>query len=301
MDTDKQLITVCVCTYKRPQLLARLLSELRKQATDGLFTLAAVVVDNDHLRSAEAVVHSLAAGSTISINYCVEPRQSIARARNRAVAEAGGDFVAFIDDDEFPADSWLLNLFRCLGQHQADGVLGPVRRYFEETPPDWLVKSPFYVRREHPTGTVIGWKEGRTGNVLLKRSLVASEPEPFRPEFRGGEDLDFFRRMIDKGHVFVWCNEAVAYEVIPRIRWSRMFLLKRALLRGAIALNHPESRYLSITKSIIATFLYLALLPFLLPFGQHRFMPILVKLFDHLGKLLAYAGINPIKGEYITE
>ena len=57
--------------------------------------------------------------------------------------------------------------------------------------------------------------------------------QPFNPEFRQGEDQDFFRRMIDHGHVFIWCNEAVAYEVVPPIRWKRTFMLKRALLRGA--------------------------------------------------------------------
>jgi hypothetical protein len=39
----------------------------------------------------------------------------------------------------------------------------------------------------------------------------------------------------------------------------------------------------------------------LLILGQHRFMRCLVKLCDHLGKLLALFGINPIKDPYVTE
>ena len=35
--------------------------------------------------------------------------------------------------------------------------------------------------------------------------------------------------------------------------------------------------------------------------GQHRFMSLLVRLCDHLGKILAVIGINPVKGPYITE
>src|SRR5262249_9516313 len=116
-----------------------------------------------------------------------------------------------------------------------------------------------------------------------------------------GEDQDFFTRAIEKGRVFVWCDEAVAFEVVPPIRWSRSFLLKRALLRGTVALAQPNSKFLDISKSLIAVPLYIAALPFLLILGQHRFMRCLVKLCDHLGKLLALFGINLIKDPYVTE
>ena len=36
-------------------------------------------------------------------------KQNIALARNKAIENAKGDFIAFIDDDEFPLDQWLLN------------------------------------------------------------------------------------------------------------------------------------------------------------------------------------------------
>lgn len=42
-------ISVCICTFKRPSLLLRLLKELAGQETQGLFTYSIVVVDNDHL------------------------------------------------------------------------------------------------------------------------------------------------------------------------------------------------------------------------------------------------------------
>ena len=43
-------VTVCVCTYKRPALLARLLDALARQATRGTFTYSLVVADNDERR-----------------------------------------------------------------------------------------------------------------------------------------------------------------------------------------------------------------------------------------------------------
>jgi succinoglycan biosynthesis protein ExoM len=294
-------IVVCICTYKRPELLRRLFAELCTQDTQGLFTHSIVVADNDELQSGKLVVKEFESLSPIAIKYSVEPRQNIALARNKAIENAEGDFVAFIDDDEFPAANWLLNLFRTCEQYGVDGVLGPVRRHFDDKPPAWIVKGDFYERPIHPTGLPVQWTLGRTGNVLLRKTIFVPGEAPFRPEFRAGEDQDFFRRMIDRGYRFIWCSDAIAYETVPPVRWTRKFMLKKALLRGATAALHPTLGANDIWKSVIAVPAYALALPFALILGQHRFMKILISLCDHLGKLLMLLGINPIREQYVTE
>jgi len=278
-----------------------LLEKLGEQDFGSLFTYSIVVADNDRLRSAEPVVAEFATISPIPISYCVEPRQNIALARNKAIENATGQFLAFIDDDEFPAKDWLLTLFKTCSKYDVDGVLGPVKPYFDEDAPTWVIKGKFYARPSYPTGFVIDWRKGRTGNVLLKRRVFAAGEQPFRPEFHVGEDQDFFRRMIDQGHVFIWCDEAVAYEVVPPIRWKRTFMLRRALLRGRMSLAHPAFGVLDIAKSLIAVPAYLVALPLALVCGQGSFMNVVVRLFDHTGRLLALLGINPVKEPYITD
>jgi succinoglycan biosynthesis protein ExoM len=300
--TPKPHICVCICTYKRPAFLKRLLAELATQETGGLFTFSVVVADNDRQQSAAAVVDDCGARhANIRMTYCVEPGPNIALTRNKAIENADGDFIAFIDDDEWPTGRWLLTLFNACRDYHADGALGPVKPHFDEPPPQWVVDGRFYDRTSYPTGFVIDWRKGRTGNVLLKRRIFDPGQPPFRPEFLVGEDQDFFRRMIDKGHVFIWCDEAMAYETVPPIRWNRTFMLKRALLRGAISLVHPTSRTVAIAKSLIAAPIYTAALPFALLLGQGRFMTCLVKLCDHVGRLLSVVGIRPIRQSYVTE
>lgn len=301
MANERPHISVCICTYKRPALLKRLLEELGHQETDGFFTYSLVVAENGETQSAQTVVSEFAVKSDIPIIYCVEPRRNIALARNMALKSATGDFVAFIDDDEFPTKRWLVTLFKACQQYGGEGVLGPVEPYYDEKPPKWVAEGRFYQRRTYPTGHVISWKEGRTGNVLLKKAIFAEDKQPFRPEFRTGEDQDFFRRMIAKGSKFVWCHEATAYEVVPPIRWSRTFMLRRALLRGSVATIHPTFGARELAKSIIVVPAYTLALPFALALGHHRFMRLLVRLCDHLGKLLAVVGIRPIKQVYVTE
>jgi succinoglycan biosynthesis protein ExoM len=276
-------------------MLERLLREIGRQETGNSFTFSVSVTDNDANESARPVVTRFAENSSFEIVYTVAPERNIAIARNTAVAAAKGDFLAFIDDDEFPVPTWLLNHIRACEAHQVAGVLGPVKPHFDLTPPKWLVKGGFYLRPGHPTGFLMSWAECRTGNVLLRRAVIDSSEPPFRREFgAGGEDQDFFQRMIEKGHRFIWCDEAVAYETVPPSRWRRSFLIHRALLRGRNTFRHRKNRVRNLMKSAIAVPLYALALPILLIVGHHYFMKYLVKLADHLGRVLTLLRLNPV-------
>ncbi len=297
----KPHICICICTYKRPQPLRRLLDCLERQQTGGRFSFSIVVVDNDEERTAEHTVREAQSALTVPVKYCSEPARGIARARNKAAANAEGDLVAMIDDDEFPAPGWLLKLFTTYNSYNVGGVLGPVKRHFDQTPPEWLKKSRLYDRRVNPTGMRVDWREARTGNALVKRSLLLCDAEPFRPEFKSGEDRDFFRRKMEEGHAFVWSAEAEVFEVIPAARWTRSYYVKKALLQGAASALRPDCGAKSILKSALAVPAYAAALPFALLAGQHHFMTLLVKLCDHAGKLLFKMHLNPIREEYVSD
>jgi len=288
-------VTICICTCARPAMLERLLRDIAVQQTDGLFTFSVVVTDNDAAESARATVEQCARDTGQSVTYTVQPERNIALARNTALAHATGNYIVCIDDDEFPVRDWLLQLVRTCEKHQVAGVLGPVLPHFEERTPRWVIKGGFYDRPRHQTGFAMTWQECRTGNVLFRRDILPANEPPFRREFgTGGEDQDFFHRMIDRGHRFIWCDEAIAYEVVPPQRCSRRFMLSRALLRGKNSLRHRRGRMKNLLKSLIAVPAYSLALPFLLVAGHHWFMRYFVKLADHFGRLLASLGLNPV-------
>lgn len=277
-------------------MLDRLLRDIARQDTAGEFTYSISVADNDTAGSARPVVEICAHECSLSIVYAIQPERNIALARNTALAQATSDFIVCIDDDEFPVSDWLLNLYRTCEKHQVAGVLGPVKPHFDQPPPRWIVKGRFYERPSHQTGFVMAWPECRTGNVLFRRNILPAHESPFRPEFgTGGEDQDFFRRMIQAGHKFIWCDEAIAFEVVPPARWRRRFLLSRALLRGKNSLRQRQGRVKNLLKALIAVPLYALALPFLFLVGQHHFMKYSVKMADHSGRLLAWLGLNPIR------
>jgi hypothetical protein len=98
--------------------------------------------------------------------------------------------------------------------------------------------------------------------------------------------------MMKMGCVFVWCDEAAVFETIPPERMKRSYFIKRSLLRGAVTAGMTPFSVLGISKSILASLLYIPSLPFLQLAGHHLFMKYLVKSCDHIGKLLATFGID---------
>ena len=124
LTTDR--VTVCVCTFKRPGLLREALCGIAVQEKGAKFLMNVVVIDNDIKRSAENVVTSIQNTTPLDILYACEPQQNISLARNKAVCEAQGNLIAFLDDDEVPEPTWLLRLYDSLNAYKVDGVLGPV-------------------------------------------------------------------------------------------------------------------------------------------------------------------------------
>ena len=112
-------------------------------------------------------------------------------------------------------------------------------------------------------------------------------------------DSDFFKRKIEEGYIFVWCNEAQVFETVSPKRWEMAVLLKRALLRGKMALNTAEPKFMILFNSVMAVALYSCCLPVLLFLGHHVFMKYLIKECDHLGKLLASLGIDWVGEKYV--
>ena len=297
VQTDE--ITVCVCSYRRPELLERLLAALAVQRTAGLFTFSCAVVDNDAAASAHTVVERLQPTFPVPIRYAVEPARNFALARNHALSLVSGKFLAFVDDDEVPREDWLMQLWRTLHQYHADAVLGPVRPYFEGQPPSWVVRSRICERPSHATGSTLHWKQTRTGNVLLRTAIVVENGVRFDPAYAtGGEDVDFFRRAARAGKTFVWCEEAPVYELVPETRLRRRYYLKRAFLQGRVSLNYATERPSAIgtlrlaAKAFGAMVAYTCALPFLFLLGEHIGMKYLIKDCHHTGRLLAILGVS---------
>ena len=225
-------VSICICTFRRPAGLLRLLRSLaRLDPASPRHEI--IVVDNDAGRSGEAAVRQ-ARTEGLAVQYLVEPVRGIARARNRSVEPARGEFVAFIDDDEEADPLWLAQLHAEVARHGADGGVGPVLPRFHDRAPRWLVEGGFFDRPRPPTGTVLTLRGMRTGNALVRRRYLTALRGPFdeRYAFSGGEDTDLFVRLCALGCRIIAVDTAIVHEHLAPNRTTVSWLLRRRFLIG---------------------------------------------------------------------
>ena len=296
-EEGKEHITVCLCTFRRPELLRKLLASVSAQRTDGRFSVSVSVVDNDPELSGKPVADAFASDAANEIIYTHVPDKNLALLRNISLSHARGDYVAFIDDDEYPVDDWLSLLLKTLHEYRADGVLGPIVPEYLAPPPDWIVRGRLCERQRLSTGSRLSWRQTRTGNALLKRALFSDPANLFNLKNRlGAEDDSLFKKLMEQKKSFVWCDEAVVREQIPADRLTLTYFSKRSRLIGYMTYAYEQDgrsmsrRSLIFFKSCVAAGIDLALAPLFRVFGYHRYAKFMIKYQFHKAVVLTHLG-----------
>jgi len=225
-------IDICIATYKRPALLKQLLISLFEQQIDDSLSFQIIVVDNDKDGSAKHVIDKLIENAPVNIIYDIEPQQNISLVRNKAVSYVTGDYLIFIDDDEYAEPNWIEEHFNTAKEYDADVVFGPVLSDYPVQTPDWIKKGKFFDRMRYKTGTEKA--HGATNNTLVKVQCLENMKVYFDPAFglTGGGDTEFFWRMGNNGAKMIWCDSAIVSESVLPNRMNLKWLTRRAYRGG---------------------------------------------------------------------
>lgn len=239
-------ITVVVCTRNRADRLDVALGSLAHLETDGRFSYEVLIVDNGSTDETPAVVDHIAAGFPVPLRRVLEERPGVARARNRGVAEAHGEWIAFFDDDQAADPRWLAELLSLAERKQSRCVGGQVR-----------LKLPPGVERDlSPVcrmllGCSVDMPAERpytpsctpgAGNLMVHRTVFAAVGG-FDESCTRGEDTDLFVRIYAAGIESWYSPDAVIDHLIPTERLTDAFLLRLSERMGTgMAENEYRAR-----------------------------------------------------------
>lgn len=225
-------LTVAVPTYRRPGMLGDCIESLLPQLCEGVEIL---VVDNDPAASAReqigAYVHP-------QLRYIHESRPGVVWARNRAVAESAGDYLAFIDDDEIAGRDWIAALLRHVEMGVAASFGRVVPRFLSPIEPglEALLEDLYTRDLCRPADADISgrWSYVGTGNSLFAKATCFPEPDPFSAHLNatGGEDVWLVKSLVERGLVMRWNPAAVVEEQVAADRATLAYARSRRLSQG---------------------------------------------------------------------
>lgn len=224
--------SICIATYKRPQLLKKLIDSLLTQKNIELSKVEFIIVDNDSGESARPIVESYINKHPCPINYFIQPEKNISLTRNVALDNIRGEFVFFIDDDEYADEFWMITHLNNLMKYNADAAFGRVISYFSEKTPSWIQECMVYQRNTNPSGNEPA--NMNTGNCIVKSDLFSKKGYRLDKEYgiTGGSDYQLFSRMLKDGYKLISCFEAKTFEYVPESRANIKWLIRRVARTG---------------------------------------------------------------------
>ena len=215
------LLTIAICTKDRPAGVERLLSSLQEQAAalpSGSAGIEILVVDN---APSDERTRELA-GRYSQVRYVREVRPGLNFARNRALKEARGEILAFLDDDVIVDKDWSAGLASAWTENRKAGAFtGQVLPLELETEAQIVFERRCGFRHGfnrirygsvlpgnplYPGGSgILGAGANMAFNVEMLRNIGGfDEALDTGATVPGGGDLDIFYRVIRAGFTLVY-------------------------------------------------------------------------------------------------
>lgn len=225
--------TVALCTHNHVDRLTRTLADLEKlKSPDGPWEF--LIIDNGCNDGTSELLSLHRWPDGWQVRVVREEKLGLSNARNRAIAEAKGDFVIFMDDDETAEPDWLCAYERIIRDKQPDAFGGRIRVLFEDMRPVWLTDELLgFLGELNRFETVIQLVDPSTsffgGNFGVRKSVCVAvggfDAMLGRKgtDNTGGEEVDFYRRLLAAGFKVWWTPEAVICHRIQAAKLDRHY------------------------------------------------------------------------------
>jgi O-antigen biosynthesis protein len=262
--SDPPMVSVVVCTRDRPDSLVVVLRGLTALHYE---RYEIVVVDNAPSSRATEQVVLREFGADPRVRYVREPRLGLSSARNRGIAEATADIVAFTDDDVRIDPWWLDGIVRGFrAAPDVGGVTGLIataeienaEQLYFHLREQWGAKCErrVYDLAEHRDDSPLyPYSVGAVGagaNFAISRETIKeiggfNEALGAGTPCGGGEDLNMFMRILLSGRSIVYEPSAIVSHV-HRATLEELSRQMRAYGSGctaaltAIVLDSPRAR-----------------------------------------------------------
>jgi glycosyltransferase involved in cell wall biosynthesis len=240
-------LTIVICTYNRGDILHHCLDGILRQTR--LDAVSEVVVVNNNCSDGTSSVVGSYHDASVSFREVHELAQGLNNARNCGVRESKTEWIAFLDDDGRPHDTWVEAIIEFISAFP-DAVVfgGPFSPYFHEPKPEWL--PPEFGRfwqGENPVKLPHDkfWIAG--GNMVVHKSVFdAIGLFDGRIGMRGkqlgyGGETFFYEKAISHGFGVYYAPKVAMDHLVRSDKFNLSWHIRSAYTRGMASMRRAGS------------------------------------------------------------
>jgi glycosyltransferase involved in cell wall biosynthesis len=259
--------SVVICTHNRAaDVKEALLSLLQQRFKD---SYEVIVVDNCSTDHTKQVVEEFQKMVHIPVIYVFEERLGLSVARNRAIREASGEYVLFLDDDAVASADWIGGIVALFELDPRIGCVGgKIEPAWEGSAPQWLSQEnrTLYSILDYADEIVEMRKPAIPfgANVAFRKS-VFDWTDVFREDLGrvgsnllSSEESELIERIRTRFMVYYTPHASVMHK-IPRTRISRKWLLRRIYWQGVSRAVSSKRKVRIFLKSLLKMPVFLLL------------------------------------------
>lgn len=267
--------TVAIRIHNGERNIPKVLDQLLAQTNTENINWEIVVVDNNSSDNTANIIRDYQAkwSKKFPLRYYFEPQQGASVARQRAMEEAKGAWVGFLDDDNLPASDWVKNAYQFGKDNpQAGAYGGKIQAIFETEPPENFKKIAVFLAIIDRGNKAFCYNNHQkkvlppgAGIVITKRAWEEAVPKKLillgpngKSLFTKGEDLEILS-YIQQANWEIWYvpNMHISH-YLPSWRLERDYLIKLVGNSG-LSRYHIRTIRLKSWQKPLALFAYLVI------------------------------------------
>lgn len=237
--------TISIQTYNHAGTLATTLESLRRLRCPTDTDYEILVVNNNSSDNTPKIIRDYTKILAPRLRSVFESRQGLSHARNRALQEARGEIVCFLDDDVKVDAGWLNAVVEAFEKYNASIVGGRSYLIFPDgiQRPEWLTErfETLLSRLDYGDEVLVNTDKDLFGLNFSVLKEIALEIGGFNTSFGRngrsllcGEEKDLLDRIRNAGGIAVYEPNAVVGHIVPPERLKKKWFLMR-IYAGAVS------------------------------------------------------------------
>ena len=229
-------LSIAICTYNRPELLKHCLDAIHPQIIEGTELL---VIDNGS-ESVKDLVSTFR-----DVRYLRESQTGLSFARNRAIDEANGDVVLYLDDDALADPNLVQTALDASDRYEVFG--GVYIPWYHFGQPKWYKESYASNRLPYTQDQALSQGEYLSGGIFAVKRDLLNRYKGFNTELGMigmkvgyGEESDLQDRMRKDGIALIYIPNLIIQHVVAPYKLKVQWFLHSSYQRGK-----DEAKYLA--------------------------------------------------------